>query len=164
MDLAIVEDPDVESLPIRRATRGIVLHRLGKLGTQAQLAIDAYRKHWHHHKIAYHTFIDHAGRVTVVEDIGRKRYHAGAANDWAIGIAFLCDGRFQAATRYQLNAAVEYLASLCRDHSIDPLRSVYRHDEIVGGSKYPDKVCPGPGIPVEWIAMQVQAMLRDGLI
>ena len=134
------------------------------------------------HELAYTFLVDPVGtwwQCLPLSDTGR---HARRWNQQAVGVGVIGDFRKSKPPDAQLHSLVDGVVDLCMALKIDPQGQVKGseftpclagHDELPGGSKDPDKKCPGRYLPMEILRSDVDditagnaraRLLRDGLV
>lgn len=100
-------------------------------------------------------------QVEQVAPLAYRTPHARTYNDQSVGIGVYGDFRHQDGTPGTIKATEMLCARLL---ALYPGANVVRHDgpKNPPASSDPNKVCPGPGLPVSGIARAARGMAVDG--
>lgn len=98
--------------------------------------------------IPYPLIVEPSGAVVQTVPLGCVTPHAVSHNPVGIGIACVGDFRRRPPSGPQKEALVTLCAQLIEALQLD-IQALRGHDELVGGSRDPEKVCPG-----EFLSMQ----------
>jgi hypothetical protein len=101
-----------------------------------------------------------------IYDIGK---HARRWSERCVGIGVIGDARIKPPSRKQRDALIDLCVELCLLFDIDPLGVdedthlpyLVAHDELPGGSKDPDKLCPGDLLPMNEVRRDVASTIKD---
>lgn len=140
------------------ATDTLAVHRAGgpKWPTDVLELVRALTPHWPGQRCPYHWFVLDDGQVFQALDLEDKGAHARVWNRRAEGIAVIGDFRVQAPTSAAVDALVGLLAWRCGVLGLEPHEAIRRHDELVGGSRYRSKACPGELLRLDAVARRAR--------
>lgn len=110
----------------------------------------------------YPLLVDSLGQVTQCVPLGRITPHAAAHNPTTIGVAAVGDFRSCAPSTAQLEALVQTSAALARVLGLGA-DAVFGHDELAGGSRTPDKVCPGDQLSMPMLRRRIGEAMANAL-
>lgn len=138
---------------LRASTDWIVVHRAGSeaLGlTRAEDIVNALidKKYGWGGKVAYTFIVEQSGRIVQLAPIMNRTNHAANRNADAIGVAFAGDFRSEVPSKAM------YLAGGCLLKALRtkfPMRidKIQRHNKVPGGTRFPQKQCPGKMFSIE---------------
>jgi len=134
--------------PLTKMLDTAIVHRLN-VGTTAKDSITAFcvlpeLVQGFGGRFPYHFFVGSDGTVTQTLSLSKRGLHARAYNSHSVAIALRGDFRCQQPTSAQWTAAVLLTALLTRPQGWE----ILGHDEAPGGSRYPNKRCPGDYWPM----------------
>lgn len=156
--------------------KGIVVHRIevsqedSSFGDSPEEVIRFFADHPRWSKatdatMPYPLVIEADGQLTQTLPLELLSYHAVAANPDTIGIALIGDFRTKAPSKAQWQSLVVLCAQLLQSLGADGSsleESLRGHDEVVGGSRTPDKECPGRELSMTRLREAVsEALAKD---
>jgi hypothetical protein len=107
----------------------------------------------------YPVIIEPDGQVTQTLPLGRVSPHAVSHNPTTVGVALVGDFRGRPPTEAQLTALDGVCVALLR-HLGCGASALHGHDELTGGSRDPNKECPGRMLPMDALRARVAALLE----
>ncbi len=102
------------------------------------------------------------GTVTQTMPLGRVSPHAVKWNPTTVGVACIGDFRDRDVAPVQRQALVEVCAALLSDLGRGA-EAMHGHDELSGGSRDPNKECPGRCLPLADLRRDVAQLLGSGV-
>ncbi|MEZ4271398.1 MAG: peptidoglycan recognition family protein [Myxococcota bacterium] len=111
----------------------------------------------------YALLISTDGRITQSAPLCRITPHAAFHNPKSIGVGCLGDFRHAPPSGDQGYALELLCAFLLRELDLG-IGGLHGHDELTGGSREIDKVCPGVHLPMGDLRSKVAVRLIDGLV
>ncbi|MCK5690153.1 N-acetylmuramoyl-L-alanine amidase [Myxococcota bacterium] len=113
-------------------------------------------------KMPYPLLIEKDGTLCQTVALQKITPHARSYNPTAIGVALVGDFRHEPPEPAQYNTLISTLAALAAELDLGSA-AIVGHDELSGGSKDPEKQCPGAHLSMDEVRTEVARRLLAGL-